>query len=302
VFDLPNERSSHTDATPRGGGIAAATAIVAGLALSYSEYEEVSALMLTVALFCMVGAGEDIWGVDLRLRFVALLACGLFVGVALIEYMSIPVWLGIGGVSLWLLGYANSFNFMDGVNGISGFNAAVGGIVYAVMGTLVDEGALAMGGAVIAASALGFLPWNAVRARVFLGDSGSYALGAGIATLSVVAVFAGVPPTAAVAPMLVYMADTLWTLQRRIRSGDRWYEAHRSHIYQRLGDFGWSHLRVASTVGLWSLLVGLAGLGSLAEMWVTRVAATVTIAILLVAYISLPFLVARVYQDDVEPA
>ena len=73
-----------------------------------------------------------------------------------------------------------------------------------------------------------------VRARVFLGDAGSYALGAALAMLAAYAVLHGIPLEAALGPLALYLADTAWTLQRRIRAGERWLEAHRTHIYQQL--------------------------------------------------------------------
>ena len=138
----------------------------------------------------------------------------------------------------------NVFNFMDGVNGISAAHALIGGVAYACLGRGVRTGFLVTAGAAVAASALAFLPWNAVRARVFLGDVGSYGLGAALAVLAARAVMRGIPPEAVLGPLALYLADTAWTLQRRIRARERWFEPHRTHVYQQWCDVGWSHQRV----------------------------------------------------------
>ena len=87
----------------------------------------------------------------------------------------------------------------------------------------------------------------------FLGDSGSYFLGGWLAVLVVVGLRADLPAEAVVAPLVIYLADTGTTLIRRIRQGERWWEPHRSHAYQRLVIAGWSHRRT-------TVLVTVAGL------------------------------------------
>ena len=98
----------------------------------------------------------------------------------------------------WITGFVNAFNFMDGVNGISGAHALIAGAVYACLGWWQHDGFLVPAGAAVAAGALAFLPWNAGQARVFLGDAGSYALGAALAIAGRLAP-SGVSPSEAAA-------------------------------------------------------------------------------------------------------
>ena len=125
------------------------------------------------------------------------------------------------------------------------------------------DGFLVPVGAAVAVGALAFLPWNAGRARVFLGDAGSYALGAALAMLAAYAVVHGIPAEAALGPLALYLADTAWTLQRRIRAGERWLEAHRTHVYQQWCDAGWSHQRVTLAAAAGTFLLSLLGAASL---------------------------------------
>ena len=174
--------------------------------------------------------------------------------------------------AVWITGFVNVFNFMDGVNGISGAHALIAGAVYAWLGWWQHDRFLVPAGAAVAVGALAFLPWNAGRARVFLGDAGSYALGAALATLAAYA-RQGSPRRGGAGPLVLYLADTSWTLQRRIRAGERWFEPHRTHIYQRWCDAGWSHQRVTLTAAAATVLLSLLGAASLAGDLVLRAAA-----------------------------
>ena len=148
-------------------------------------------------------------------------------------------------------------------------------------------------GAAVAVGALAFLPWNAGRARVFLGDVGSYALGAALAFLAAYAVLHRVPVEAALGPLALYIADTAWTLQRRIRTGERWLEPHRTHVYQQWCDVGWSHQRVTVTAAAMTVLLSLLGAASLTGVPALRAAADLAGACVVLAYLRSPALLAR---------
>jgi UDP-N-acetylmuramyl pentapeptide phosphotransferase/UDP-N-acetylglucosamine-1-phosphate transferase len=182
---------------------------------------------------------------------------------------------------------------MDGVNGISGAHAAVGGVAYAWLGAWRGDSFLVAAGAAVAVGALAFLPWNAVRARVFLGDVGSYGLGAALAVLAACAVIAGLPPEAAAGPVALYLADTAWTLLRRIRSGHSVLEPHRAHAYQRLCVAGWSHQRVTTTTSAATALMCLLGAVSTTGQPAPRAAADAAAVAILAGYLRAPALLAR---------
>ncbi len=137
-------------------------------------------------------------------------------------------------------------------------------------------------------SALLFLPWNAGRARVFLGDVGSYALGAALAVLAARAVLRGVPVEAVLGPLALYLADTGWTLQRRIRAGEPWLQSHRTHVYQQWCDAGWSHQEVTLLTGALTILLTLLGAVSLTHDLPLRAAADLAGLLLLAGYLRSP--------------
>lgn len=265
LLDHPNHRSSHTVATPRGGGLA----VVAGLltALVVVVGGAPSSAVLGIAMMAALGAAEDAGGVPTRVRLLGQLCGGLVVGLAMVPGagVGLPVIVAVVAATAWFLLYVNAFNFMDGVNGISGLQAAVVGAAFVGMGALWDVPGVMGWGAAIAGASIAFLPYNAVRARVFLGDVGSYGLGAAIALLTVHAWTSGVPAWAALAPSLVYCVDVLTTLCRRLLAHESVLDAHRSHIYQRLTDAGLTHVQVACFVAVASALCGGAALAAVDE-------------------------------------
>jgi UDP-N-acetylmuramyl pentapeptide phosphotransferase/UDP-N-acetylglucosamine-1-phosphate transferase len=143
-------------------------------------------------------------------------------------------------------------------------------------------------GVTVAAAALTFLPWNAGRARIFLGDVGSYGLGGALGAMAAYAVLHGVAIEAALFPLALYLADTGWTLLRRIRAREPWYRAHRWHIYQRLTDAGFSHSQVAFGTAAVAIVLSVCGLLSLENGIVTRLAADVTGVLALLLYLRAP--------------
>jgi UDP-N-acetylmuramyl pentapeptide phosphotransferase/UDP-N-acetylglucosamine-1-phosphate transferase len=146
----------------------------------------------------------------------------------------------------------NLYNFMDGMDGFAGGMAIFGFGALSLLGWQAGDAGFALVNAAIVAAAGGFLISNFPPARVFLGDLGSATLGLLAATLSLVGSQRGLFPLwlawLAFSPFIV---DATWTLLRRIAHGERVWQAHRSHHYQRLVLAGWSHRKTV----LWSYLL-----------------------------------------------
>lgn len=294
AMDTPNPRSSHTVATPRGGG----TPIAAGLVLAALFIRSPAAVtfMIAVAAFSGIGLADDLAGLSVHRRLALQGIASLAAAAALASQLRLPPADRAAAavvIALWVTAFVNAFNFMDGVNGISASHALIGGAAFACLGAWRPDVFLAAGGAAVAAGALAFLPWNAVRARVFLGDVGSYGLGAALAVLATCAVIRGIPVEAVLGPLALYIADTAWTLQRRIRSGERWSQAHRTHTYQQWCDLGWSHLRVAAVTSAGTLLLCVLGAASLTGGAAIRSGADIVAIGVLAAYLRSPVLLRR---------
>jgi UDP-N-acetylmuramyl pentapeptide phosphotransferase/UDP-N-acetylglucosamine-1-phosphate transferase len=292
VIDTPCARSSHATPTPRGGGLAVATAAAAGLLLGRAPLPIVLALLL----FATIGLLEDMRGVPVGTRLGLQIGAGAVTGLLLVPApLAGPVAVATGlAVGFWLTGYANAFNFMDGVNGISAAHAALAGLVYTVVGLGYGLPELVVAGAVTTAAAVAFLPFNAGRARIFLGDVGSYGLGGLLGAAAAYGVLHGAPVEAMLAPLALYLADTGWTLAGRCWRGEPWYRPHRGHAYQRLTDLGWSHQRVTTVTVAASAAVCAAGLAAAGSGLPARIGLVALAALLLAGYLAGPsWLAAR---------
>jgi UDP-N-acetylmuramyl pentapeptide phosphotransferase/UDP-N-acetylglucosamine-1-phosphate transferase len=297
VVDHPTARSSHDQPTPRGGGIALALSalITGGLSTALSGDARVGVLV-AAASFGALGLLDDLVGVPPLTR----LAAQVMVAAAAAPWLILPLpkegpW---GPVLLLvsvfaLVGYVNAFNFMDGINGISVAQAVVAGVAWYAIGRNEEVLSFATGGAILAGATVGFAPFNVWRARLFLGDVGSYFLGAWIASVAIVGLRAGIPPEAVGAPLALYLVDSGTTLVWRVARGECWYEPHRDHAYQRLVRLGWSHLRTTLFVTVVITICAALGAVSLTGNPALRVAADLALLVVLTGYVAAPSWVAR---------
>ena len=271
VLDRPNRRSSHGAAVPRGGGIAVVGVLLATwLALWLSGACAGCGSLLWVALAGALGLAAVSWLDDLRgglsalLRLLAQIAAvGVGIaslpGDALILQGAVPAVVDHALAAAAWLWFVNLFNFMDGIDGLSGVEGAslgLGTFLLALLGAApAGLGPLGLG---LAGVSLGFLLWNWHPAKIFLGDVGSVPLGYLAGWLMLTLAAAGAWQAALLLPAY-YLADATFTLAGRLLRGRRVWEAHREHFYQRVVAAGWSHARVAALIAAHNLLlVGLA--------------------------------------------
>src|SRR5439155_431336 len=257
VLDHPNERSSHEAPTPRGGGIAPVAAILfAWLALIAAG---VSAPLLLIVLFGAALLAAISWIDDLRGMSPAMRLAAQFVAVCLGMIAAMPAgpvfqgWLMPGldtlAAGLLWLWFVNLFNFMDGIDGLAGSEAAaiaIGLVLCSGFDAGRDPG-LAVLAATTAAAMLGFLVWNWAPARIFLGDVGSVPLGYLLGFLLLDVAARGGWHVALILP-LYFLADATLTLVRRLARGERVWQAHRQHFYQRAVQRGLAHAAVVRRV------------------------------------------------------
>lgn len=263
VVDVPNDRSSHTRSTLRGGGLAPLLAFGVGsvpvlLADPFSGSIAWVVVVPAVAVG-LVGLLEDVRGLPISARAGAQLLLGFGVSAGCVAVFDGPVW-SVALAAFAFAAYVNVANFMDGVNGISGLHGAVAGGAYALLGMITGFEWLLYFGFLIAVVFAAFLPWNLSSRGLFLGDVGSYFLGGGLAALCLASLYAGVNPIAAIAPLAIYLADAGSTMARRGYRGEPILRPHRAHAYQRLTDTGLSHLAVAVIAALATAVAAAVGL------------------------------------------
>jgi len=297
ILDIPNWRSAHTSTTIRGGGLAPLLAMTIGYLILLADSQlrmEIGTLATIAVVSAAAGALgwlEDSRGLSVAVRALIQLGLGLAATTAIVLIEGGP-WLLIPLFGVYIAGYINVANFMDGINGISAFHGLVVGASYAAYGILLGIEWMAVAGAILAVAFVAFLPWN-LRGKMFLGDVGSYLLGGGISVIGVAGVLNGVPVLLVLSPVVIYLADSGVTLGTRVVRGERWQDAHRSHVYQRLTDMGVSHVRVTLTVAAITCIASLAGSLIIVEagLWAVAVA---LLAVLSIVYLLLPRIVSAV--------
>lgn len=278
VVDVPNHRSSHSEPTPRGGGLAIAIATLGGggvlAALGVVSRELAFAFVGGGALIAAIGWLDDHQSIRARVRLVVHLLAALWA----VAWVGAPraVDVGVGVIPLGPLGavlavlgivwFTNLFNFMDGIDGLAGGEALVAGLAGGAL--LLARGAAGPAGLafLIAGASAGFLVWNWAPARIFMGDVGSGLLGYLFAVLAIASDGAGaVPLLVWILLCGVFVFDATVTLARRVLRGERVQDAHRDHAYQRLLAVGWGHARVSGSVLVLDAVLALLALTAVKE-------------------------------------
>jgi len=281
LMDVPNQRSSHSVATPRGGGVAIVVSFICAFSFLFLEgfisWQSYFGISIGCSLIAIIGFLDDHGHIPARWRLLGhfwAAAWGLYFlgGLPPLVVLGWTVNFGVFGnvlAALFLVWMLNLYNFMDGIDGLASVEAVTtcfgGALIYYLVGAQGDMFLpLVLGFAV-----LGFLVWNFPPARIFMGDAGSGFLGITLGFFSLQA--------AIVSPELlwswlillgVFVVDATVTLLRRLLRGEKVYEAHRSHAYQYASRQFGKHLPVTLAVlcinVLWLLPIAMwVGVGGL---------------------------------------
>lgn len=300
MLDIPNDRSSHTIATPRGGGLGFVSVFL--LSLCILRFTGLIGIGLFVAvlggglLIAAVGWMDDKKSVHPIVRFICQIIAAVWAVTWLGGFSAMNVgfseiqlsWIGsilavIGTV--WMI---NMYNFMDGVDGIAGTEAVV---TAAICGFLLWEQqsfSLWLVCIILAASTTGFLLWNWPPAKIFMGDVGSGFLGYIFACLAIASENTGNMPLIIWILLLgAFIIDSTCTLIIRMFKGKKWYEPHRTHVYQLAVQAGYPHKQVTLTVFMINCGLGAAGYWALSLPHRLLLVSLTTAGIMVIAYILL---------------
>ncbi len=283
LMDIPNARSSHSVPTPTGGGLSFVLipVIVVGILSLFGDQRCVDNLQQLIeivsggACIAFIGFWDDHQHIPARWRLLAhaVVVFGVVVLIGTPEFRigdwilqsSWVNYLIFAIAVIWLL---NLFNFMDGIDGLAGVEA-----IFVAFGAILllfwnDTGASTIKWlGIIIAGVAGFLVWNWPAAKIFMGDVGSSFLGFLFGVTALITTQSGdLSIWSWVILLGVFIVDATVTLIRRFLRKERWYEAHRSHTYQRLARHWNSHLWV--TVGVLLVnLIWLLPMAWCAEKW-----------------------------------
>ena len=279
IIDAPNKRSSHTVPTPRSGGIAILITFFVGLAaiklLAGTQALDQDFFWVFVGaalLIALVSIVDDLAGLGFKAKLLTQVAAAFIVMMfgVVVDRLGVPgvgmVDLGLWGYPLtliWIVGLTNAFNFMDGIDGLSGGTVIVAGTFFAAITFVQGSTFVYLVSTVLVWSCAGFLILNWQPAKIFMGDSGSQFLGFVLAVLAVIAGKFDASHTSYFVMVLLffhYIWDTAYTFFCRLKNGERVTEAHRGHLYQLMNRLGLSHAQVT----LIYLVIGaLQGVGAL---------------------------------------
>ncbi|MGB3204773.1 MAG: glycosyltransferase family 4 protein [Crinalium sp.] len=260
LLDIPNERSSHQQPTPRGGGLGfiiafAVTSAIYTYVVSLStpatdELKLIPLLPLWLVYIPLIAVGifDDRGGVSAIIRylvqlFAAILAVtvfGSFPWPLLSQFGELGSILSILLTIISITALINLYNFMDGLDGLV---AGVTTVQLGLLANLLNQPIWWL----LVAALLGFICWNWFPAKIFMGDAGSTFLGASVAMAFLNYGKEPVPAVYALAIALPMIGDAVYTLARRLYHRENIFQAHRTHLYQRLQQSGWSHAQVATT-------------------------------------------------------
>ncbi|MDT3313309.1 glycosyltransferase family 4 protein [Pseudomonas sp. rhizo66] len=309
LIDVPNDRSSHSIPTPRGGGVAIVVTFLGALSLLFMVGIIPTGLFLSSvgagALVAIIGFMDDHGHIAARWRLLGHFAAAAWALYWLGGFPPLHVfgqvinlgWAGSAWAAFFLVWTLNLYNFMDGIDGIAGIEAVTVCLGACLLYALGTDAPLISAPLLLAAAAGGFLVWNFPAARIFMGDAGSGFLGLILGILALEASWLSFQLFWGWLILLgVFIVDATFTLLRRLLRGEKVYEAHRSHAYQFASRRYGKHWPVTVAVGLINLL------------WLLPIAVCVArfqldgVIGLVLAYVPLVLLAFKYQAGRAEPA
>ncbi|MGJ1317239.1 MraY family glycosyltransferase [Sphingobacterium spiritivorum] len=251
IIDKPNERSSHTSVTLRGGGVIFYLGALAYFIISGFQYPY---FFLGLTFMTVVSFADDVMTLSNKIRLLVHLLSVLLMAYEL-DVFDMP-WYYLAITFVIVIGVINAYNFMDGINGITAcYSLAVGGLLMLVSHQIdfIDRDLLIY--SMLSVLVFAFFNFRS-KAKCFAGDVGSVAI-AFILLFAIAALIIKSQNIIYILFLSVYGIDTIWTIIRRLSKGENIFKAHRSHLYQYLGnEAGVNKLMVSFLYGALQFLIG----------------------------------------------
>ena len=271
IVDMPNARKVHTAPTPRVGGIAIYLGFVAGALLLGVYTRQVAAVLIAGSVVFLTGFIDDYKDISPKFKlagqFVAaliLVAAGFSIRFISNPFTGSTVSLGLLGIPItvvWLVGVSNAVNLIDGMDGLAGGVSAIAAVATAIVCLSQGELVAAALAGILAASALGFLPWNFHPAKTFMGDCGALFMGFILGTLALMGLCKGATAISVFIPFLILgvpVFDTFCAIIRRLFLHKPIFEADKMHLHQVLLSLGLGQRQAVLTIYVFAMLMGLA--------------------------------------------
>ena len=244
LVDIPNERSMHTKMTPRGAGIAFVLPVfLVVLLFDFEHFKLYYYIYLAIAIVFIAGAWDDLKDISPKLKFLflffaslllflndfAITSLGTYIGYEVI----LPAWLVFPFTFFAIAGYTNALNLMDGLDGLAASISIVMFVTFLTIGLEYQDELLISLSSFFTVTLLAFLWFNWKPAKIFMGDSGSLALGIVISILAIQSM-QYITPVSALFIIAMPVLDTFIVMTRRIQRGNSPFKADKNHMHHFL--------------------------------------------------------------------
>lgn len=274
VMDVPGDRRRvHSRPVPRLGGLAIFLGLTASLLLFEAPGRRLSGLLAGAALIAAMGAADDRAGLNAWVKLaVQCLAAAVAIRSGIVfhavshpvvfsDSTTIPVgFLSVPLTLLWIVGCTNAVNLIDGLDGLAVGVSGISSSTMLLVSVFVSDPETAVLMAAVTGACLGFMPYNACPAQIFMGDAGSQLLGYVLACASVLGMFKFHTALAFLTPLLalgVPLTDTVSAFFRRVLHGQSPFQADRKHLHHRLLDMGLDQKQAVALLYCVSAALGL---------------------------------------------
>jgi UDP-GlcNAc:undecaprenyl-phosphate/decaprenyl-phosphate GlcNAc-1-phosphate transferase len=308
VVDVPGGRRVNQLPVPRLGGLALFLGLLVPALAFLHVGHETRGLLLGAAVAVTVGIVDDFRGLPWYGKLGGqAAAAGVLTGFGVwidrftfpfVGIHTLPSGVGIPLTIIWIVAIMNMVNFLDGLDGLAAGVAAIAGLTFSVIALSLGKADAAILSAIVFGACIGFLRHNFYPARIFMGDSGALLLGYVLAAVSVQGLLKTAATVALFFPLLVLavpIVDTTFVVARRLKHGERVFEADQAHLHHRFLRRGFSQRRAAVTIWGWCITLAAAAFATrfvpfrahgVWHPWWTLVAATIALlAVLFSVYV-----------------
>lgn len=291
VVDRPNDRSLHKVPVPRTGGLAIMSGVLSSWLLLYQPW--LLPMAACVIFLMAISFADDLYGLPARWRFLAHSAAAA-IFLSSLAYGTAG-WIGFSLILVSMVWMINLFNFMDGADGLAGGMTFFGFTGYSIAAWQAGDISLAVASSCVAAASISFLKFNSHPAKIFMGDAGSIPLGFLASAMGYLGWQRGIWPFWF--PVLVFSSfiiDASVTLLKRLLRGEKVWQAHREHYYQRLVQIGWGHRKTV----FWGYgLMALTGGSAVAMLHRPGFEQGYLLALWVLVYVALLFRIERLWKQ-----
>ena len=274
AVDVPKDgRRMHDHPIPRMGGLAIFFGFLLSTLLFVPMSQSLRGMLLGGIIIVILGMLDDIYALPalpkLLVQIFAALVAVLHGNVIQVLsnpniFSSNPYWtLGIWAIPvtvIWIVAITNAVNLIDGLDGLAVGVATISSLTMLVIAMLVSDGLVALMMAALAGGCIGFMPYNLIPAKIFMGDTGSTFLGFILATASIQGLFKFYTIVSFAVPFLMLglpLFDTCFAILRRVAKGQNPMSPDRSHVHHRLIDVGFNQKQAVAILYIISAILGL---------------------------------------------